>query len=261
MNKGFAEFVIIFMITLLFVSILSFRYLGSNNSATTSEPASELSIDQLELIEQTDPSLDSYSIELPENFTEKEFVRLYTKEDLTQQYDDLKDSDCPGICSLLTEEGRLDEQFEILESVSNLQDCKITSDLENDIIERFILFESGPGYLNKHQIEGIYNENIDACGLRHVGGGGFDLWIGNYSYKAVFLKENKIIRIGFPLYEYGRFDFIDEILIEIGLVDGSCDSECYANMVDYMESMNFQEPEILRLIDIGDSSARSFTFL
>jgi len=292
--KAFLKKVAIFFIIVLnviFLSVIVYLYLQNNNlkgklssveklkNVAASPYPEGIPVDDVQVGLSRYPaySLDSgynmtyrqedlfsYKIDIPSNFepaSKPWSVRVNTLDEIRKIYGEAKKEGCPGTCSTLIEGDNLEKQFEILAKVADLKDCVSTEEIVKDI-ENFILFDRGPGVNNV--IATIYNENLEDCGLKIIGLDGYDYFLGNYTYKAGFLKDNKIVEIRFELFPIGKFMEIDEIWKSMGYDPGSgvmVNSENFDVMENFMNNIDFEAGVVKKVINIYDNSVKSFELI
>jgi hypothetical protein len=108
----------------------------------------------------------------------------------------------------------LQNQFQILERAS--QATNLDENLEKEIKSDFILFRpsSIAGSDNRFYVELIYNSQIDVQGIKIIGYDGSDISAANYYYRAVFLKDNKIISARFSLFSGELLKWTDNEMLQ-----------------------------------------------
>lgn len=108
----------------------------------------------------------------------------------------------------------LQNQFQILEKAS--QATNLDENLEKEIKSNFILFRpsSVVGSDNRFYIELIYNSQIGVQGIKIIGYDGSDVSASNYYYRAVFLKDNKIISARFSLFSGELLKWADNEMLQ-----------------------------------------------
>jgi len=110
--------------------------------------------------------------------------------------------------------GLLQKQFQMLEKAS--QAVKLDEKLEEEIKSEFILFR--PSFMvgsdNRFYVELIYNSQIGVHGIKIIGYDGSDVSAGNYYYRVVFLKDNKIISARFSLFSDELLEWADNEMFQ-----------------------------------------------
>lgn len=185
-------------------------------------------------------------------------VSVKTTEEIEQFYNKFRDDNgCPGSCSYLIKDNNLERQFAILRKISSLDNCKLTREVEEEIIS-FKLFAGG--IETKDVIDVVWNDNLKECGLKFVGTDGYDVSLSNYEYQVGFIKEDIVIEIDFNLFPMGVFDEIDQLWSSIGydFESGVCAGECSEKEVEYFESVDYEDPLIQKVIEAYDDAVLSF---
>jgi hypothetical protein len=142
----------------------------------------------------------------------------------------------------------IQKQFQILEKVSEIKN--INEVLKKEIESDFILLRSMSlsfGSDLKLYIDSIYNNQIDAQGMRIIGYSGSDVSAANYYYQSVFLKNNKIISTRFPL-------FSDDILTW-------AETQMSKNLEQQItEALKDENSQIYKIVEEYDLIAKSIHF-
>lgn len=199
-------------------------------------------------------AIPHYSIDLP-----IAGVSIQAVQAIRETYAEYKkEGGCPGTCSFLIEGDMLEKQFALLTKVAALKTCVSTPELESEI-KSFKLFDTG---ISSKKITGvIFNKNLNTCGIKFAGPDGYDASLGNYSYKAGFIKDGLVIRISGTLFPTSGVPETEALWKSFGYVNDMCDSICYENEVAYMQKVQMTDPLIKNMIAIYDSAVESFRFV
>jgi hypothetical protein len=273
--KGFASASIIILVLLILTVALGagvYFYsqkttlkntLTKQSQAPFSTPAPSLSAD----IAPSTPSKprDRFEIKLPSNIklSERSFeVSVETTDEIRKRYEEIITGqiECPGPCSEFTKNPDLvEKQFDILYKASKAPNCSFDDNLTKEIEKDFWVFASA-GEQRDH-IEGIYNANLDLCGIKYLGPDGYDVDINNLRYKVGFLKDNRVIRIDFILLPPGIFEEVDQLVNKMGHTsDGYCDESCSKKELHYFENY-YDYPETRIIIKSYDDSVKTLKLI
>lgn len=148
----------------------------------------------------------------------------------------------------------LQKQFQILEKAS--QATKLDENLEKEIKSDFILFRPSSivGSDNRFYVELIYNSQIDAQGIKIIGYDGSDVSAGNYYYRTVFLKDNKIISTKFSLFSGELLQWAEKEMLQI--TQGKSFSE---RIIEALKDKN-KQPQIYKVVQEYDLLSKSLSF-
>lgn len=270
-QKGFSP--ILLAVATLAVLILAGSYFYINNYSSKRNQETDRS--NIQQINPTSPPLDlklykdgiqSFEIQIPSKMdisTYSNYILIKSPDEIRSNFEKAKkDDQCAGPCSIFANDKKLlEKQFEILEKVSKLNDCNFTSEFNSEIYKSFGLFAGGIEH--KVSVEGIYNPNLGVCGIKFIAADGYDVSITNFVYKAGFLKDDKVIRIEFKLFNTKLFAEVDKMLKGFGEVDGGCDASCYEKESKYFEellqdSQKLDQPPLKEVVETYDKAVKSF---
>jgi len=175
-------------------------------------------------------------------------VRFQSESDMKQPYLDIVKSgeSCPGACSSITESAEsVETQFEILHEIATLPDCRLT-DEGRQRVQGFHLLAHG--IENKENIDSVYHKGLKTCGLRYTGYDGYDVWLGNYLYKAVFWVDGLVVTAEGGVFENDGDQAVASVWKSLGSDGNSCDAACTDAMTDYFDTVTATHAVVVKRV-------------